>query len=39
MPWVELDPSLSSDPDLGPKVRVHDERWHALVRPILERDE
>ncbi len=37
--WVELDPSLSSDPDLAPAVQARDERWHVLVRRIPERDE
>jgi predicted transcriptional regulator of viral defense system len=39
IPWVELDPSLSSDPDLTPEVQARDERWHVLVRRIPERDE
>jgi predicted transcriptional regulator of viral defense system len=39
IPWVELDPSLSSDPDLAPEVKTRDERWHVLVRRIPERDE
>ena len=39
IPWVELDPSLSSDPDLAPEVQARDERWHVLVRRIPERDE
>jgi len=39
IPWVELDPSLSSDPDLAPEVKARDERWHVLVRHIPERDE
>jgi len=39
LPWVELDPSLSSDPDLAPAVQARDERWHVLVRRIPERDE
>jgi len=39
LPWVELDPSLSSDPDLAPEVQARDERWHVLVRRIPERDE
>jgi hypothetical protein len=38
-PWVELDPSLSSDPDLAPAVQARDERWQVLVRRIPERDE
>jgi predicted transcriptional regulator of viral defense system len=39
LPWVELDPSLSSDPDLAPAVQARDERWQVLVRRIPERDE
>jgi predicted transcriptional regulator of viral defense system len=39
LPWVELEPSLSSDPDLAPAVQARDERWHVLVRRIPERDE
>jgi predicted transcriptional regulator of viral defense system len=39
LPWIELDPSLSSDPDLAPEVQARDERWHVLVRRIPERDE
>jgi len=39
LPWVELDPSLASDPDLAPSVQTRDERWHVLVRRIPERDE
>jgi predicted transcriptional regulator of viral defense system len=39
IPWVELDPSLSSDPDLAPDVQARDERWHVLIRRIPERDE
>jgi predicted transcriptional regulator of viral defense system len=39
IPWVELDPSLASDPNLAPEVEVRDERWHVLVRRIPERDE
>jgi|ERR1039458_1677723 predicted transcriptional regulator of viral defense system len=39
IPWVELDPSLSSDPELAPKVQARDERWHVLIRRIPERDE
>jgi predicted transcriptional regulator of viral defense system len=39
MPWVELDPSLSSEPDFAPVVQARDERWHVLVRHIPERDE
>jgi predicted transcriptional regulator of viral defense system len=39
VPWVELDPSLSSDPDLAPEILVRDERWHVLIRRIPERDE
>ncbi len=38
IPWVELDPSLSSDPDIALKVQARDERWHVLVRRIPERD-
>jgi predicted transcriptional regulator of viral defense system len=37
--WIELDPSLSSDPDLAPEVQARDERWHVVVRRIPERDE
>jgi predicted transcriptional regulator of viral defense system len=39
IPWVELDPSLLSDPDLVPDVEAHNERWHVLIRRIPERDE
>ncbi len=39
LPWVELDPSLSSDPDLTPEVQARDERWRVLIRRIPERDE
>jgi predicted transcriptional regulator of viral defense system len=39
IPWVELEPSLLSDPDLTPEVQARDERWHVLVRRIPERDE
>ena len=39
LPWVELDPSLSSDPDLAPEVQARDERWRVLIRRIPERDE
>jgi predicted transcriptional regulator of viral defense system len=39
IPWVELDPSVSSDPDLAPAVQARDERWHVVVRRIPERDE
>jgi predicted transcriptional regulator of viral defense system len=38
-PWVELDPSLASDPDLAPAVQSRDERWHVVVRRIPEREE
>ena len=37
--WVELDPSLPSDPDLAPAVQARDERWRVLIRRIPERDE
>lgn len=37
--WVELDPSLRSDPDLAPQILTRDEHWHVLVRRLPERDE
>ena len=36
--WVELDPSLRSDPDLAPQVVSRDEQWHVLIRRLAERD-
>jgi hypothetical protein len=37
--WVELDPSLRSDPDLVPEILSRDEDWHVLVRRLPEREE
>ncbi|MGH7813777.1 MAG: type IV toxin-antitoxin system AbiEi family antitoxin domain-containing protein [Candidatus Binataceae bacterium] len=37
--WTELDPSLSSDLDLVPKITARDKRWHVLVRRLPERDQ
>jgi len=37
--WVELDPSIASDPDLAPPVLARDERWRVVVRRLPERDE
>jgi predicted transcriptional regulator of viral defense system len=37
--WTELDPSLTSVPDLAPEIVARDKRWHVLVRRLPERDE
>jgi predicted transcriptional regulator of viral defense system len=37
--WTELDPSLTSVPDLAPEIVARDKRWHILVRRLPERDE
>ncbi len=37
--WTELDPSLTSVPDLTPEIVARDKRWHVLVRRLPERDE
>jgi len=37
--WTELDPSLTSVPDLAPESVARDKRWHVLVRRLPERDE
>jgi predicted transcriptional regulator of viral defense system len=36
--WVELDPSLVSDPELAPAIIERDKRWRVVVRRIPERD-
>jgi predicted transcriptional regulator of viral defense system len=36
--WVELDPSLGSDPDFAPSIIERDQRWRVLVRRIPEPD-
>ena len=37
--WTDLDPSLTSVPDLAPEIVARDKRWHVLVRRVPERDE
>jgi predicted transcriptional regulator of viral defense system len=36
--WVELDPSLASDPELAPAIVERDKRWRVTVRHIPECD-
>jgi predicted transcriptional regulator of viral defense system len=38
LPWVELEPALTADPDLAPDVVERDERWHVVGRQTLEVD-
>ena len=37
--WTELDPSLTSVPDLATEIVARDKRWRVLVRRLPERDE
>jgi predicted transcriptional regulator of viral defense system len=37
--WTELDPSLTSVPDLTPEIVARDKRWRVVVRRLPERDE
>ncbi len=39
LPWIELEPTQGSDPDLLPKPKERIERWHIIVRREPERDE
>ena len=39
LPWVELEPSLAKDIDLTPEPLERNERWHVIVRRLLEKDE
>ncbi len=36
--WIELDPSLTADPDAAPQAVARDKRWRVIVRRIPERD-
>ena len=38
IPWIELDPMASGDPDLSPALTERDERWHVIVRRSPESD-
>ena len=40
VPWVELEPSLAIDTNLAPQPpQDRNERWHVIVRRLLEKDE
>jgi predicted transcriptional regulator of viral defense system len=39
LPWIELERSQAADPDLSPKPKERNERWHVIVRREPERDE
>jgi predicted transcriptional regulator of viral defense system len=39
LPWIELERSQAVDPDLSPKHKERNERWHVIVRRPPERDE
>jgi predicted transcriptional regulator of viral defense system len=39
LPWIELERSQAADPDLSPKPKEKNERWHVIVRREPERDE
>jgi len=39
LPWLELELAQAADPDLSPKPKERNERWHVIVRREPERDE
>ena len=39
LPWIELERSQAADPDLSPKPKERNKRWHVIVRREPERDE
>jgi predicted transcriptional regulator of viral defense system len=39
LPWIELERSQAADPDLSPKPKERNERWHVIVRRRPELDE
>ena len=38
LPWIELEPSLSTDPDLSPLVVERSESWHVIGRNVPKPD-
>lgn len=38
LPWIELEPAQSADPDFSPAPTGRDERWHVTVRRPPEPD-
>ena len=38
LPWVELDPAETSDPDFAPEPKERDKRWRVIVRRVPEVD-
>ena len=39
LPWIELEPAQAADPDLSPKPKERNERWHVIIRREPEHDE
>lgn len=39
LPWVELEPALTADPDFATEPVARDARWHVIVRRVPEADE
>ena len=38
LPWAELDRQEIRDPESAPEPRLHDPRWHIIVRRLPQRD-